>query len=113
MTRFSQMTRFSFFARGSLLALAACGEASSQNAKIMDFCKSKMEVKDEACKCVAERAQKELLEEDRKILIAMISQDRDMMQELQGSVQPSAMMKVGMFAAMAPAECEQGLEKKQ
>ncbi len=108
------MTRFSLFSLVSLLALAACGDGmGGESSKIISLCKDKMEVKDEACKCVAQRAQKELLDEERKVLIAMITQDRDAMHELQGSVQPSALMKAGMFAAMAPRECEEGLEKQQ
>lgn len=93
----------------SLLGLVACGDV--QKAEIIKLCEARLEVSKTACKCVGERSKKELTDDERGMLIAMISDDRKKADSLRGSMPASGMMKVGMFVAMVPSECESAPEK--
>ncbi len=100
------------FAFASLLMLAACGDVSSgQSAEIIKLCNAKLEVSEAVCKCVGNRAQEDLTEDERVVLIAMIGGDRDKIDDVRGSMSAPGMMKAGMFMAMAPSECAQDTEE--
>ena len=89
-----------------LLMLSACGDVSSaQKTKITELCRAKLNLPKEICECIGARAQEELMEEERAMLIAMIDGDKKKAEDLRGSMSVPGMMKAGMFMAMAPGEC--------
>ncbi|GJL85236.1 MAG: hypothetical protein DHS20C02_10110 [Micavibrio sp.] len=98
--------KYSIAAFVSLLLLAACGDVSSgQKAELIKLCQIKLEVPEEVCKCVGKKAQDELTEDERAVLIAMIDGDKNKIDDVRGSMSAPSMMKAGMFMAMAPGEC--------
>lgn len=87
-----------------LLALAAC--AGSDTDTILDVCNERLDLDEQLCRCVADRAGTELSADGRQLLVAMLEGDSRRAEQIrQGGIGLDEVTRVATFVTSAPASC--------
>lgn len=99
------------FAFLGALALSACG---GENAKkddgptgeqFAEACGEALNVPEEICECIGEKAETELTPIERKFAYASVTGDLEATEELRDELGVEGSMNAGMFMVSAPAAC--------
>ncbi len=94
---------------GAVMAVAAFVAASAQAGPTADAaiasCLAELNVPDEVCVCIGERAEEELSENEQAFFLAMIAGNQTAADSLRGGMTINEMTTVAMFMSMAPQEC--------
>ncbi|WP_375202054.1 hypothetical protein [Hyphococcus sp.] len=100
------------FASLGALALSACGGGdnakksdSPTRAQFAEACGEQLNVPEEICTCIGEKAESDLSDLERKFAYASITGDMETTEKLRGDLGVEGSMKAGMFMVNAPAAC--------
>lgn len=94
------------FMIGGLLVGADPSRASTDQAEIEAACKAQLTLKPGGCACIAERAETELDDQQRRWLILRVTGDEPAAQEAQMDMTQRQLIGVATFMANAPVECD-------
>ncbi len=94
------------FLIGGLVVGADPSRAATDQSEIEAACKVQLTLKPGGCACIAERAEKELDDQQRRWLILRVTGDKPAARELQMNMTQNQLIGVGTFMANAPVECD-------
>jgi len=100
-----------FFASLAALALSACGGDNAKKddgptgAQFAEACGEALNVPEEICECIGEKAEADLTPIERKFAYASITGDMETTEDLRDELGVEGSMNAGMFMVSAPAAC--------
>ena len=79
------------------LVLAGCGAAGGFQQEFVDACTSSSNLDRTVCRCMAEKAQADLSDDEREFLLAVLRKDEARAGELQSRLGVAGAMRAGTF----------------
>jgi hypothetical protein len=77
--------------------------------QIAEICAEEMNLSANVCACIGAKADQDLNDDERRLLIAMLTHDGQTAAELRTTLPFESKTKAGMFMTRAPANCAEAM----